>query len=418
MSMMRLRAAILIVMGVASLAAAGEGQRFILTSAARNVHMEQFAVSSEDVLKGGKLPWFVQKVTLHGGKQEGVDVIVVNNGVLTIVLSPTRGMSVLDVRDSDTGERLLGWESPVKEVVHPRHINLESRGGLGWLDGFNEFMVRCGLEFAGHPGLDRVKTNTGGTADVDLTLHGRIGNVPASEVEVKVDELPPHRIHIRGVVHERMMAGPKLRLETSLSLVPGSASFRIEDTVTNQGAQTQEYQVIYHANYGAPILGKGAKLSVPARKIAPMNAHAATDIDSYQTYAGPVTGFVEQVYLIEPYARPEDGQTTAVLSNAAGDLAASVTWSVKQLPYLTIWKNTAAVEDGYVTGIEPGTGYPYNRSVERRDGRVPTLKPGGSQTFRVDFSVHRGAQSVKQAIDRAMDLQGDRTTAVKREPLN
>jgi hypothetical protein len=46
----------------------------------------------------------------------------------------------------------LGWDSPVKEVVHPQFINLQSRGGLGWLEGFNEWMVRCGLEWAGHPG--------------------------------------------------------------------------------------------------------------------------------------------------------------------------------------------------------------------------------------------------------------------------
>jgi murein DD-endopeptidase MepM/ murein hydrolase activator NlpD len=52
------------------------------------------------------------------------------------------------------GDVYLGWNSPVKEVVHPRLINLQSRGGLGWLEGFNEWMVRCGLENNGHPGVD------------------------------------------------------------------------------------------------------------------------------------------------------------------------------------------------------------------------------------------------------------------------
>ena len=33
-------------------------------------------------------------------------------------------------------------------------MNLESRGGLGWLDGFNELVVRCGYEWTGHPGID------------------------------------------------------------------------------------------------------------------------------------------------------------------------------------------------------------------------------------------------------------------------
>ena len=66
-------------------------------------------------------------------------------------------MGILDVKMD--GVR-LGWNSPVKEVVHPSHIDLESRGGLGWLEGFNEWMVRCGLEFAGHPGTDQFINNS------------------------------------------------------------------------------------------------------------------------------------------------------------------------------------------------------------------------------------------------------------------
>src|SRR2546425_4718770 len=34
---------------------------------------------------------------------------------------------------------------------HPKLINLQARGGLGWLDGFNEWLCRCGLENNGQP---------------------------------------------------------------------------------------------------------------------------------------------------------------------------------------------------------------------------------------------------------------------------
>ncbi|WP_163613872.1 DUF4432 family protein, partial [Klebsiella variicola] len=65
----------------------------------------------------------------------------------------------------------MGWDSPVKEVVNPAFINLESRNGLGWLEGFNEMMVRCGYEWTGHP------VTEGGQI---YTLHGKAGNTPAS----------------------------------------------------------------------------------------------------------------------------------------------------------------------------------------------------------------------------------------------
>jgi hypothetical protein len=35
--------------------------------------------------------------------------------------------------------------------------------------------VRCGLEWAGHPGKDKFINNTGDEAEMDLTLHGRLG---------------------------------------------------------------------------------------------------------------------------------------------------------------------------------------------------------------------------------------------------
>ena len=391
----------------------GNGPRNVLTSATDNVRAAgEWRISSAGFSYDTPAPWSVTRRTLHGGKQEGVELVTVDNGLLQITVIPTRGMSVLEVRQ---GDLRLGWNSPVKEVVHPSYVDLESRGGLGWLEGFNEWMVRCGLEFAGHPGMDKFTTNTGDTAEMMLTLHGKVGNIPASEVEVVVDPQPPHRIRIRGVIHERLFYGPKLQLETELSTVPGSDTFRIEDAVTNLGAFEQEFQLIYHGNFGAPLLEKGAKVLTPAREVAPMNAHAAKAVDRYPTYAGPTKGFVEEVYLVEPLA-DADGKALAVLHNAAGDRAASVRWSTTQLPYLTIWKNTSAVEDGYVTGIEPATGYPFNRSVERKFGRVPKLGPGQTRRFALDFGVHRGSKAVQELAAEVAKIQSGRQARILKNP--
>jgi Domain of unknown function (DUF4432) len=230
--------------------ATDEPFRQTLTSAARNLRLDTWQLTHRDVGFESAAPWSVRKYTLHGGKQEGVDVIVVDNGRLAFTVVPTRGMSVLRV---EMGDIRLGWDSPVQEVVHPQFINLQSRGGLGWLEGFNEWMVRCGLEWAGHPGKDEFINNTGDKAEMDLTLHGKVGNIPASEVEVVVERTPPHRIHIRGRVDEHMFYGPKLKLWTEISTEPGSNSYRIEDSIRNQGAYDQEFELIYHANYGPPL---------------------------------------------------------------------------------------------------------------------------------------------------------------------
>ncbi len=299
--------------------------------------------------------------------------------------------------------------------MHPRHVNLHDRGGLGWLEGFNEWMVRCGLEFAGHPGVDKFINNTGDEAEMMLTLHGKIGNIPATTAYVTIDRKPPHRIRIRGSVNERMFYGPKLELKTELSMLPGETRFRIDDEVHNHGAFDQEFQLIYHGNFGAPLLEKGAKFHTAAKSIAPMNAHAGKAIDNWQTYAGPTKGFIEEVYLFEPLA-DKKGNALAVLTSNNGKRAATVKWSTKELPYLTVWKNTAAKADGYVTGIEPATGFPFNRSVERKTGRLAKLPAGQSRRFGLEFELLSSAKTVKAAVDRVSRLQGDHEMKVHPDP--
>jgi hypothetical protein len=388
------------------LTSSDEPFRQTLTSASRKIHLDTWQVTHRDFDFKSAAPWSVRKYTLHGGKQEGVDVIVVENGKLQFTIVPTRGMSVLKV---EMGDIRLGWDSPVKEVVHPQFINLQSRGGLGWLEGFNEWMVRCGLEWAGHPGKDEFINNTGDKAEMDLTLHGKVGNIPASEVEVVIDREAPHRIRIRGRVDERMFYGPKLELWTEISTEPGAATFRIEDAIKNHSAYEQEFQIIYHANYSAPLLEKGARFVAAAKEVRPFNSHAAKSLNSFSEYVGPTPNFVEQVYGVIPFADARS-RTTVMLHNAAGDKAVTMSYSVEQLPYFTLWKNTTAIEEGYVTGLEPGTGFPANRSIERKAGRVPKLKPGETRQFAIEFGIHAGKETVSNAASRIKALQGSQPT--------
>jgi hypothetical protein len=383
----------------------------VLTSVAENTRVDAWRLTSQDV-PGLPAGVSVEKKTLHGGKQEGVDVIVVDNGKLQFTVIPTRGMGVLEVV---CGDVRLGWQSPVKEVVHPAYMNLQGRGGLGWLEGFNEWMARCGLEFAGHPGQDKFINNVGDEASVDLTLHGRIANIPASEVEVIVDRQPPHRIRVRGRVDERCFYGEQLELWTEISTTPGASTFQIDDQLTNRGAADQEIQVIYHANHGRPLLDEGAKLVAPLKRVTPFNERAAKEVDRHTTYLGPTPGFVEQVYCLLPYA-DETGNTLVMLRNAAGDKGVSFQYRVDQLPYLTQWKNTLTELNGYVTGIEPGSCFPHNRSYERKAGRVPKLKPGETRRFTIDFGIHRGDAEVAAVAKRIEAIQAGRATQVDREP--
>ena len=384
-----------------------------LTDATKGYRVGSWQMVSSD-LPGyrGEAKWHIRKRILQGGKQEGVEIIEVDNGKLRFRVIPTRGMGILDV---NLGDVRLGWDSPIKEVVHPKFINLESRGGLGWIEGFNEWMARCGLEYAGHPGKDEFITNTGAKGQMDLTLHGKISNIPASEVIVTVDRQAPHTIRVRGRVDERVFFGPKLELWTEISTVPGSNTFTISDTLTNRGSEPQEFMLIYHANYGSPLLEKGARLVAAAERVAPFNEHAAKAVKTWDTYAAPKSGFVEEVFQIFPFA-DRTGRTTIQLQNAQANRGVSMNWLLEDLPYLTQWKNTVAKSDGYVTGLEPGTSFPHNRKWERAKGRVSKLAPGQSRSFAITFGIQTSQAEVTEVAQSIRALQGNRQTRVFTRP--
>jgi len=385
----------------------------VLTDVEKNIYQETADIAGTDVTPDCPVSWSVRKFVLHGGRQEGVEVIEVNNGKLRFEVVPTRGMSVYRVSMDDLR---LGWDSPVKGLVHPHFINLDTRQGLGWLDGFNEWMVRCGLEFFGAPGTDEFLDNTGNKSTMDLTLHGKIGNIPASKVEVLVERQPPYRITVAGMVDETLLHGPKLQLLARISTVPGASSFQISDKVTNLSAVEQEFGILYHSNYGPPLMEKGAKLFAPARQVTPINEHAAAAVSDYNVYSAPKAGFPEQVYCLRLWA-DKNARTMVMLRNAAGDKAVSMAYSIKELPFFTLWKNPVAPEDGYVTGLEPGTGFPRNRSIERKFGRVPKLGPHESRSFTIDFALHASKDQVNASADEIARIWAGRRTQIDKEPL-
>ena len=173
--------------------------------------------------------------------------------------------------------------------------------------------------------------------------------------------------------------------------------------------------MIYHANFGRPLLEEGARFVGAVERVTPFNDHAAKGLGAWTDYAGPKLGFVEQVYCVRPMADAE-GRTLVMLKNKAGDRGASMSWKTKSLPYFTLWKNTNAEEEGYVTGLEPGTGFPYNRRLERKAGRVPKLKPGGSVGMAIDVSILPTREEVAGVESKIASIQGTKPPQVDDKP--
>jgi uncharacterized protein DUF4432 len=89
---------------------------------------QDWRITSEELgLKVDK-PFSVSLRNLHGGRQEGVSIVDIDNGVMKISVVPTRGMNVLE---AVVGKTRLGWDSPVSEVVNPPLSNLTDVAASG-----------------------------------------------------------------------------------------------------------------------------------------------------------------------------------------------------------------------------------------------------------------------------------------------
>lgn len=370
-----------------------------LTDVATRQFVETIRLTPEDVqgMPGG---WSVTKQVLRGGTSDGVDVIEVQNGDFRFSVVPTRGMGIFEAWQ---GDFRLGWKSPVDRPVNPAFVHQSDPNGLGWLEGFNELLVRCGLEYNGGP-----EFNPNGT--VLYGLHGKIANTPARKVEVSVDA-KSGRIAVSGVVDEGRLFGNKLRLASTISTQLGRSEINVVDTVTNQSGEPGELELIYHTNFGIPLLGSGARIVLPAVRVAAYDENSLRDIARWDEYGPETPGVAEGCYFIE-LATAADGATQAVLRNATGDRGISYRFNRKQLPHFTLWKNCQAAADGYATGLEPGTNLPNNKSFEKKKGRVITLAPGESRKFELTLEVLNGRDAVTAAEEAVAALQHGKTPMI------
>ena len=231
---------------------------FVLTDVSSDVWQDSFSVDATAMGLAEGFPWSVKKHRLRGGRRDGVDLIVVDNGALRFSIVPTRGMGLW--KGWYEGNR-LGWDSPVTDgPVHPSLVNLAAAGGLGWLDGFDELLARCGLENNGAPFEVKTVKPDGSESHTTFGLHGKIANIPASYVAVHVGTASRRtRSWSKDTSHESRLFGPQVRMVTRIATVPGSNTLVVRDEFVNLKEQPVEIQILYHWNFGPPFLGPGSR---------------------------------------------------------------------------------------------------------------------------------------------------------------
>lgn len=340
----------------------------------------------------------IDRWRLTQGKQAGCELIVVASPNATVAICPTRGMSLwrakLDGVDCQ-------WGSPVRGPIHPNWVPIHDPSGLGWLDGFDELLVRCGLRSFGAPEFDV-------NGKLLHPLHGSIGNLPAENVRLSLSD-DEKRLTISGEVTETRFLLYNLKLQVEYELKLDEPAITIRDRVINMGGSTSSAQLLYHINFGKPLLDSGSSFHVAADHAVARDQRAVEGLETWNQYLEPTSGYQEQVYFLRPIA-DANGWVTTILAHQSSSRAVSVVFRNETLPYFTLWKNTASEATGYVTGLEPGTGFPNPRSFEESKGRLVMLEPGESRDFEIKIEATSQSSRLNQWLQALKLLQDDGAT--------
>jgi len=333
--------------------------------------------------------------SLPHGKSSGMEMLTVDTGAIKVALLPDRGMGIWKCEAHGTE---FGWQSPVDGPVHPAYVPIDDPTGIGWLEGFDELLVRCGLQSMGAPEFHP-------NGNVKFPLHGRIANLPATHLEVVVDA-EQGTMDIVGTIIESRFLIYSLALQCRYRFYAGSSAIEIVDTVTNPLCTPVSMQLLYHINMGQPIVQAGSTVHAAYKSLCPRDARAAEGIADWNRCEGPTAGYAEQVYFMA--ANSDSNQwSESMICTEDRTKGLSVQFDTRTLPYLNLWKNTAAIENGYVVGLEPATGFPNPRGFEERNQRVITLSGGESRVFRMKLLPMVNITEVEQAEARIHTMRSD-----------
>ncbi|MCO6451592.1 MAG: aldose 1-epimerase family protein [Caldilineales bacterium] len=268
----------------------------------------------------------------------------------------------------------IAWSSP-SGWMHPGFYEAE---GLGWLRSFQGGLcTTCGLDQYGAPSED---------AGEKFGIHGRISNIPAEQVGYRAwwdgDE---YRLEIWGEVRQARLFGENLVLQRRISTALGSNSIVMEDVVVNAGFSEQPHMIMYHCNFGFPLLSESTRLRVEVDDTFPRDADAEAGRDQWTEFHAPTPGYREQVFRHAPKA-DADGVASAVIENSDLGLSVRLSWNRDNLPHLVQWKQMG--QGAYVLGVEPVNSRAMRgRGEARALDDLLQLAPGESRSYRLQFDI-------------------------------
>ena len=320
----------------------------------------------------------IETSVLDNGAGRGTRIAWINTGTgLRFKVLIDRAM---DISDAFVNEHSLAWLSH-GGVTYPQPF---SDKGIDWLRTFGGgLLTTCGLSHVGGPESDQFG---------DRGLHGLISNTPAEIVSIMQPDPRTGNLEmsITGLIRETKPFGPSLELKRTISATLGKATIRIHDEVINKANTAAPHMLLYHFNFGYPLIDAGTDLLWKGKwhpRHGEENAKIFKANNDFRKCPEPLEdhlGSGEEVALVDIEA-DIFGDSVCGIHNSKLGLAVALKFKKEQLPWMANWQHWGKGE--YVTGMEPSTHPLTGQAKAREDGSLIFIEPGEKKTYDLSLEV-------------------------------
>jgi len=285
----------------------------------------------------------------------------------------------MDIADAFYNQHNIAWLSNPGVTAPDRFSK-----GMGWLRNFGGgLLTTCGLSHVGGPESDEYG---------ERGLHGLISNTPAEIISIIQPDPANGKLEmsITGIIKETQVFGPILELRRTITGKLGEAKIVIIDEVVNRSNTASPHMLLYHINFGWPLVDKGSKLLWQGKWNSPTPDSPAKifkegiDFKTCPDILAAHSGTGEDVAFIDIDA-DEHGKAHCGIYNENLKLGVFLNFPKKQLPWLINWQHWGKNE--YVTALEPATNPPIGQSNAREKKTLVVLEPGEKRTYRLELDV-------------------------------
>ena len=128
-------------------------------------------------------------------------------------------------------------------------------------------------------------------------MHGRIANLPADQVHWEASwEHDEYILRVSGKVREVSTLGENIALTRKIETRMGGNEILLEDTVENEAPSASPLMILYHTNFGFPLINQCTRLEIPSRRAEDAFNGTSVEPSIYGVCEGPIRTTGNQIY--------------------------------------------------------------------------------------------------------------------------